>query len=250
MTDVVTAKDAGAIRILTLNRPSRRNALNPAAYVALAEGIRAAEADSDVRAIIITGEGEHFCAGNDLADFVTPKSESDEPSDGGAAGLLNALIDARKPVFAAIEGYAVGIGVTMLLHCDMVYAGHTAKFRIPFAPLGVAPEGGSSYLLPQAAGIKRAKEILLFGEVFSADAAEEAGIVTSVVEGGTALAYATERAEMLAGLPADAVQTAKRLINEHNRDAVKRILPVEFAEFGRLLKTDETQAIITSMMAR
>lgn len=248
MTNEVTVRDDGSVRVLTINRPERRNALDTAAYNALADGIREAEADDAVRAIVVTGAGEHFCAGNDLADFTKPKSEKAE--QGGAAGLLHALIDARKPVFGAIEGYAVGIGVTMLLHFDMVYAGDTAKFRIPFAPLGVAPEGGSSLLLPQAAGIKKAKEILMFGEVFSAYVAEEVGIATSVVEGGTALDYAVERAQMIAKLPTDAVQTAKRLVNSHNHDAVNQILPIEFAEFARLLQTDDTQALIKSMSAR
>ena len=144
----------------------------------------------------------------------------------------------------------MGIGVTMLLHCDMVYAARTAKFRIPFAPLGVAPEGGSSLLLAQSAGIKKAKELLMFGEVFSGTVAEQVGVVTSVVEEGQALAYALERARFLATLPSDAVQTAKRLVNDTNREAIDELLPVEFAEFARLLQTEETQANIQAMMAR
>lgn len=250
MTEVVTVEDVDGIRILTINRPSRRNALNEAAYFALADGVAGIDNDATLKSVIITGAGEHFCAGNDLADFVAPKTEKDPNKQGGAAALFDALDNVRKPVFAAIEGYAVGIGVTMLLHCDMVYAARTAKFRIPFAPLGVAPEGASSLLLAQSAGIKKAKEILMFGEVFSGTVAEEVGIATSVVDEGQALAYALERARFLATLPSDAVQTAKRLVNDTNRDAINAVLPVEFAEFARLLRSEETQATIQAMMAR
>ena len=250
MTNEVTVEDTQGIRVLTINRPSRRNALNTAAYHALAEGVASIDDDPSVTSVIITGAGEHFCAGNDLADFVAAKEEKNPEKKSGAAALFDALDNVRKPVFAAIEGYAVGIGVTMLLHCDMVYAARTAKFRIPFAPLGVAPEGGSSLLIAQSAGIKKAKELLLFGEVFSSTVAEEAGIVTSLVDEGTALSYSLERAQLLGALPSDAVQTAKRLINDTNRKAIEELLPVEFAEFARLLQTEETQANIKSMMAR
>lgn len=250
MTDVVNVEDADGIRILTINRPSRRNALNAAAYYALAEGVASIDDDPTIKSVIITGAGEHFCAGNDLADFVAPKEEKDPAKKSGAAALFDALDNVRKPVFAAIEGYAVGIGVTMLLHCDMVYAARTAKFRIPFAPLGVAPEGASSLLLAQSAGIKKAKELLMFGEVFNGTVAEEVGVVTTVVDEGEALSYALERARFLATLPSDAVQTAKRLVNDTNREAIDELLPVEFAEFARLLQTEETQATIHAMMAR
>jgi len=217
---------------------------------ALADGVASIDADPDITAVVITGAGEHFCAGNDLADFVAPKDERDPQKKSGAAALFEALDTARKPTFAAIEGYAVGIGVTMLLHCDVVYAGSTAKFRVPFAPLGVAPEGGSSLLIQQASGIKKAKEILMFGDVFTPEYAEHAGIITAVVDSGTALDYAIERARFLATLPSDAVHTAKRLIDSHNTEAITELLPVEFAEFGRLLQSEQTQAHLKSMMAQ
>lgn len=253
MTDEVIVEDVDGVRILTINRPERRNALNSAAYYALAEGVAGIDDEPDLRAVIITGAGDHFCAGNDLADFVAPKQARDGAGDAekksGAAALFDALDTVTKPVFAAIEGYAVGIGVTMLLHCDMVYAGSTAKFRVPFAPLGVAPEGGSSLLMQQAGGIKKAKEILMFGEIFTPEYAERAGIITGVVEAGGALAHAIERARFLAALPQDAVHTAKRLVDSHSRDAIAQLLPVEFAEFGRLLQSEQTQAHLKSMMA-
>ena len=252
MTNEVTVEDVDGIRILTINRPERRNALNSAAYYALAEGVAGIDENPELHAVIITGAGDHFCAGNDLADFVAPKQEresADAEKKSGAAALFDALDTVRGPVFAAIEGYAVGIGVTMLLHCDVVYAGSTAKFRVPFAPLGVAPEGGSSLLMQQAGGIKKAKEILMFGEIFTPEYAERAGIITGVVDAGGALAHAIERAKYLATLPQDAVHTAKRLIDSHNTEAIAGLLPVEFAEFGRLLQSEQTQAHLKSMMA-
>ncbi|MGB3430622.1 enoyl-CoA hydratase-related protein, partial [Achromobacter sp.] len=166
----------GAVLTLTINRPNRRNALDTATYAALTEQIALASADTAVAAVILTGAGEHFTAGNDLRDFQAERGAGD------SAGLtfLRALTMADVPVIAAVEGYAVGIGVTLLQHCDFVHVGEGATLRMPFVALGLCPEGASSLLMPRLAGTRRAAEWLLQGKAFTAQDACEAGLATSV----------------------------------------------------------------------
>ncbi|OLT99085.1 enoyl-CoA hydratase-related protein, partial [Achromobacter denitrificans] len=170
----------GAVLTLTIDRPERRNALDVATYAALTEQITLAGADPALSAVILTGAGEHFTAGNDLRDFQAERGAGD------SAGLtfLRALTMADVPVIAAVEGYAIGIGVTLLQHCDFVHIGEGATLRMPFVALGLCPEGASSLLMPRLAGARRAAEWLLQGKAFSAQAACEAGLATSVTPAG------------------------------------------------------------------
>ena len=154
-----------------MNRPERRNALDRAAYRALAEALTEADGDDSVRAVVLTGAEGCFTAGNDLADF---QDMATKPESSEGLAYLKVLAQFSKPVLAAVEGYAIGIGTTMLLHCDLAYAGDTAVFRLPFVHLGLCPEGASSYLLPLVSGTKKASELLLLGEAFTAKAAAEA----------------------------------------------------------------------------
>src|SRR6476659_4440328 len=175
-------------RILTLrfDRPEKKNALTRGMYVGMIEALKQADTDPNVRVVLITGTEVCFTAGNDLVDFANAKPGETSP----AILFLQTLIAAQKPVVAAVGGVAVGIGTTMLLHCDLVYAASDARFQLPFVNLGLCPEAGSSVMLPELMGHRRAAELLLFGEPFSAEVARELGIVNAVISGSEVLSTA------------------------------------------------------------
>lgn len=175
---VASETPAEGVRQITMNRPDRRNALDRATYQGLIDALAAADADAAVRAVVLTGAGGCFTSGNDIKDFAAGGLEGPRV----AIDFLTAISTARKPIVAAVEGFAVGIGTTMLLHCDLAYAGRGASFRLPFVTLGLCPEGGSSYLLPLIAGSKRAAELLMLGEAFDPEQAREAGLINDVTE--------------------------------------------------------------------
>lgn len=238
------------LRLLTINRPSRRNALDRATYLALAEALLKAAEDQTVRAVVLTGAEGCFTAGNDIADFATAPAK-DEPGDGigPAMTFLRALIASTKPVIAAIEGHAVGIGTTLLLHCDLAYAGATARFALPFTKLGLSPEGASSLLLPRLAGDKLAAELLLLGEPFDAPTAVRAGLVNQVVPAGEALAMALETGKRLAALPAESIITTKTLLRRTESGAVEERLMLESAHFAELRQGPAAQAAFARFLA-
>lgn len=243
----VRAEDPSpGVRLITLDRPRRRNALDRATYAALTAALRAAEADEAVRATVLTGTDGCFTAGNDLADFQA------DPGQGPSPGLvfLHALSAAEKPVLAAVEGFAVGIGTTLLLHCDLAYAGRGATFRLPFVALGLCPEGASSLLLPRVAGMKRAAELLMLGEPFGADEALAAGLVNAVAETGAALSLALARAEALAGLPAESVRLTKRLLRRGLAAEVAETLDHEAEHFAARRRSPEAQAAFAAFLAK
>ena len=223
----------GPIATATINRPERKNALNVAAYRGLIDAVGRAESDDAVRALIIAGAGGNFTSGNDLADFAAAKTPDAARI---AIDFLPCVAGAQKPLIAAIEGFAVGIGTTMLLHCDFAYAGAGARFRLPFVNLGLTPEGGSSLLLPAVAGSKRAAELLLLGEPFDAAVAAESGLVTKVGGEGEAMAAARETAAKLAALPAEGLRLSKSLLKRAQSDAVVAVIEDEAKIFGERLR--------------
>lgn len=227
----------GAVLTLTIDRQDRRNALDTATYAALTEQISQASADATLSAVILTGAGEHFTAGNDLRDFQAERGAGD------SAGLtfLRALTTADVPIIAAVEGYAIGIGVTLLQHCDFVHIGEGATLRLPFVALGLCPEGASSLLMPRMAG-RRAAEWLLQGKAFSAEDAREAGLATSVTAKGEALAAAQATAADLARQPPAALRLTKAMMKRADRQAIQETLGYEAEQFRARLKTDEAQA--------
>ncbi|OZI47434.1 enoyl-CoA hydratase [Bordetella genomosp. 5] len=241
---VLQARD-GAILTLTINRPEARNALDRAAYDALTQGLTDAAADPGVAAVILTGAGGHFTAGNDLRDFQADRPEGDSP----ALRFLRALIDLDTPVIAAVEGNAVGVGVTLLQHCDFVYVAEGAVLRLPFAALGLCPEGGSSLLLPQIAGVRQATEWLLLGEKFGAQAAHEHGLANAVVPAGGALARARETAQLLAAQPHEALRVSKALLKRALRPQLHATLDEEAKQFRARLRSDEAQAAFARFFA-
>jgi enoyl-CoA hydratase/carnithine racemase len=238
---------AAGVRLLTIDRPARRNALDIATYNALAEAIAAADKDIEVRALVLAGAGDTFTSGNDLADFQKAPGGS-APSAG--LRFLGALIGAEKPVVAAVEGHAIGIGTTLLLHCDLAFAGRDARFRLPFVQLGLCPEGASSYLLPRLAGTKRAAELLMLGESFSADEAAEAGIINAVTDPGQALDRALQRATALAALPARSVSLTKMLLRRADAAPVMETLGAEARFFAECRRSPEAQAAFAAFFAR
>jgi enoyl-CoA hydratase/carnithine racemase len=227
----------GAVLTLTIDRQDRRNALDTATYAALTEQISLASADLSVSAVILTGAGEHFTAGNDLRDFQAERGAGD------SAGLtfLRALTTAEVPVIAAVEGYAIGIGVTLLQHCDFVHIGEGATLRMPFVALGLCPEGASSLLMPRLAG-RRAAEWLLQGKAFTAADAHEAGLATSVAPKGQALAAAQATAADLARQPPAALRLTKAMMKRADRQAIQETLDYEAQQFRARLQTEEAQA--------
>lgn len=243
---VIRSLDGGVLT-LTMSRPEARNALDGDAYRALTEAMAAADGDTAVGAVIVTGAGEHFTAGNDIKEFQRPL-----PPAGDAPGIvfLRALAGFGKPLIAAVEGVAVGIGSTMLPHCDFAWAGEGARFRMPFVPLGLVPEGASTLLLPRLAGGKRAADLLLLGREFTAAEALQAGLLTGVTAKGGALARARQVAAQLQALPPEAVRATKALLRRPDRDAVREAIDLEMAEFRRRLPSPEAQAAFAAFFQK
>lgn len=235
----------GVVQI-TMNRPDRRNALDRATYQGLIDAIAAAEAEASVRAIVLTGAGGCFTSGNDLKDFAAAGLGGPRV----AIDFLTAISTAKKPIVAAVEGFAVGIGTTMLLHCDLAFAGSSASFRVPFVALGLCPEGGSSYLLPLIAGSKRAAELLMLGEAFGPEVAQEAGLLNGVAEEGGALALALEKARALAALPPQSVALTKMLLKRGSAAAVAETIATEARHFGERLLSAEAQAAFAAFLMK
>lgn len=196
MTDFVHTEINNQILTVRINRPERKNALTHAMYTALGDAIEQAEADANIRCTLFTGSDECFTAGNDLSDFASGLPGDFKETPVGRFLLL--LANANKPIVASVNGPAVGIGTTMLLHCDMVFAGSNAGFKMPFASLGLCPEGGSSLLLPSWLGRVRAAELLMLGETFNADDAHRLGLINRVCEPATTEAAALEACQKLA----------------------------------------------------
>jgi enoyl-CoA hydratase/carnithine racemase len=239
--------DAGVFSLM-INRPEKKNALLPEMYAALAAGLRWADESADVRVVLIKGTEDCFTSGNDVNGFV----QNDDDKGGGrpSQDLMHALNESRKPLIAAISGLAIGIGTTLLFHCDLVYASRECFLQMPFTRLGLCPEAGSSYLLPRRIGHQRASEMLLLGERMSAEQARDYGVVNAVFEQADFAASALEKARQLASLPADSVQTSKRLIKRGSPEATREVIGQELVEFQRLLETPEAQAIVQAFLAK
>lgn len=248
MTETVLSENvAEGVLQITINRPERRNALDRATYAGLIEAFGKAEADPAVRVILVTGAKGCFTSGNDIADFA---SEASGTGLRIAIDFLNVISQAKKPVVAAVEGFAVGIGTTMLLHCDLAYAGRGATFRLPFVSLGLCPEGGSSYLLPLVAGSKRAAELLMLAEAFGPDAALEAGLINAVTEEGAAQAQALDKAKALASRPPQSLALTKMLLKRGSATAVAETIETEARHFGERLRSTEAQAAFAAFLTK
>jgi enoyl-CoA hydratase/carnithine racemase len=243
--DEVRIERQGAALEITLHRPKRKNALTLAMYEALTEALAEANADPAVRVVSIRGEG-NFTSGNDLQDFLQAPPTSD---DSPVFRFLLALLAFEKPLVAIVDGPAIGVGTTMLLHCDLVYAGEAAKFQLPFVNLALVPEASSSYLLPKMMGHQRASELLLFGEPFDAQTAVSVGIANRVVPSDTLLAFARERIATLCAKPARSLRLTKKLLRS-DADVVEARLRAEALVFGELLTSPELAEAIGAFFAK
>ncbi len=246
-TDQIQSEFSDNVLTLRINRPDKKNALNLAMYQGLADGLRQADDDDTVRVILICGSDDCFTSGNDLADFLTaPPTGSDSP----VMQFLIAISEARKPVVAAVNGLAVGVGVTMLLHCDLAYAGNSATFQMPFVNLGLCPEAGSTLLMPRIMGHQRAAELFLLGEMFGAEKACSLGIVTEVCPDGDVQAYARKKALQLAAQPAAAVRLAKNLLKRDYAHQLRETIFEEGTQFVARLKSPEAAEALQAFMQR
>ena len=239
--------DDGPVRTIRMNRPEKKNALTLAMYTAMAEAIGETHNSDSIRCLIIAGAPDVFCAGNDIGDFMKAAS-------GGGLGepilrFLYALVRCEKPIVAAVNGNAVGIGTTMLLHCDHVVAGDTAKLSTPFVALGLVPEAASSLIAPRLMGHSRAFALLVMGQRLSAAEAKDAGIVNTIVEPAQTDAAAIEAARTIAALPPQGVLMSRRLMRGSVEDIVQRI-DEEAEAFKARLKSPEAQAAFMAFMTR
>jgi enoyl-CoA hydratase/carnithine racemase len=244
LIEATTRERVAAVRF---NRPDKKNALTGEMYGGLADAIAAADADQAVRALLLHGSADCFCAGNDVGDFLSrPPLAEGSPSQ----RFFKAMLDLKKPIVAAVGGPAVGIGTTMLLHCDLVYAAENARFQLPFVPLGIVPEFGSTYLLPLLAGYQRAAELLLLGQPFTAQKAQEVGIVTQVVPQQDLLSMANEAAKALAGLPPDSLRLTKQLLKKRHGQVVREAIAEEVSVFAERLKSAEAKEAMSAFIEK
>lgn len=246
MEDIVT-EHAGSILRVQLNRPTKRNAMTSAMYVALAGIFNEAANDENTRVVLWHGAGESFCAGNDIEDFIrNPPGPGDSPQ----AGLMEALVNFDKPIVVALHGTAIGGGTTMLTHCDFIYAGESAKLQLPFINLAVVPEFGSSCSVPARIGHVRAAELILLGTPFDARRAAELGLVTQVIPDKDVLARATEMARNLAAKPAGALQASKRLMKLPFREQIKAAMKAENEEFSAQVRSEDAKEAFSAFMEK
>ncbi|RDE24366.1 enoyl-CoA hydratase [Motiliproteus coralliicola] len=239
----VNIREEGAVRVLELDNPARRNALSLAMYTELRLQLEAAEREASVRALVISGSQEVFCSGNDLDDFISgPRMNQNHPT----IRFMEALRAFSKPVVAAVEGPAVGIGTTLLLHCDLVYAGKSAFLQMPFVQLGICPEYGSSYLLPRMMGYQRAAELLMLGERITAEQGQAMGLINQVVADAEALQQAMSAAQRLAAAPPRAMRECKRLLVEGQRERISAAMDDELKVLAVALGYGEMEEAVTA----
>lgn len=240
-------RSSDGVLAITLARPERRNAITVAMYSALAEAIESASDDPTLRVITIRGEGQDFTAGNDLNDFlsVLPRESDDIP----VWRLLRALARNTVPLVAAVHGNAVGIGTTMLLHCDLVIADERARFSLPFVDLGLVPEAASSLLLPRLAGRRLAARFLLLAEPFGSEEGREAGIVSHVVPDGAAQEVLSDVVRQLLAKPEQALRLTQKLLRTATADEMLERMTVENGHFSERLQSAEVREAITAFFA-
>jgi enoyl-CoA hydratase/carnithine racemase len=246
MTEILSHIDSG-VMTLTFNRVDKKNSLTAAMYAALADAVEQAERDPAVRVLVFQGHETVFCAGNDIADFLNnPPATPDAP----VFRLLKSVAAFPKPMLAAVAGPAVGIGTTLLFHCDLVYAGDNAVFVMPFVNLGICPEAASSLLAPQMMGYHRAAEALLLGEPFMAEAALEVGLVNRVVPPTEVNNYAQAQARKLAAKPLSSLLETKRLMKAGQAQLVQKQMNDEVASFGRMLQEPAAKEAFGAFMEK
>jgi enoyl-CoA hydratase/carnithine racemase len=246
MDEIITERSASMLRV-ELNRPAKKNAMTSSMYVTLADVFNDAAKDERVRVVLWHGAGDSFCAGNDIEDFLkNPPGPGNFPQ----ARLMEALVDFDKPLIAAVQGAAIGGGTTMLTHCDLVYAGESAKFQMPFVNLALVPEFGSSFSIPARIGHIRAAELILLGLSFDARKAADLGLVTQVVSDQNLLATASETARKLAAKPAGALQASKKLMKQSFREQIKAATQAENEEYSARVRSEDAKEAFAAFLQK
>lgn len=247
MSDDVIFEREGGVSTLRMNRPVKKNALTTGMYDALAGGLERANAESDTRCVLIAGVPGAFCAGNDLEDFAKVAMGGD--LGGSVLRFLTALVRCEKPLVAAVDGVAVGVGTTLLLHCDHVVASQGSMFSTPFVDLGLTPEAGSSLIAPRLMGHQLAFELLVMGRRFSAEKAHSAGFVAEIVSSDEVEATARTAALEIAGKPPGALAIARSLLRGHGADVLERIQE-ESQHFRERLRSPEAAQAFMAFLSR
>lgn len=244
---MVRAETRSRVARITLDRPEKKNAITAQMYAQLAAALAAADADPQVRAILLSGSRDCFTAGNDLADFLErPPAGTGSPT----WRFFEVLPNLAKPLVAAVGGPAIGIGTTLLLHCDLVYASSAARFQLPFVPLGIVPEFGSTYLLPLLAGYQRAAELLLLGEPFDAQKARELGLVCEITSPEDLFGTAEKAAQRLAELPPASLRLTKRLLRSAHAERVRATIEEEGRIFRERLDSPEAKEALRAFLEK
>ncbi len=240
----ITSELKNQVLLIRFNRPEKMNAITRDMYADLARLLNDANGDFGIRAVVLSSVGDHFTAGNDIMDFMSNPPTSE---DSTVAAFLGSLLNFTKPLIAAVKGHAVGVGTTMLLHCDVVVASESAKFSMPFTSLGLVPEAGSSMLFPELVGYQRAAKIFLTGEEFSPAYAREIGLIAEVVSDAESEAIAI--AEKIAAQPPKAVLNTKALMKASKHDAVEAVMKAEFQIFALALQSEEFADAVMKKMS-
>lgn len=249
MSQAVQTEVAERILSVRMQRPEKKNAITLAMYSTMADALERLDEDPALRVLFLTGTADCFTSGNDIADFLNSRWDGKD-GEYPVARFLHRLVNAQKPIVAAINGPVVGVGVTMLLHCDLVYAAETARLQLPFASLGLCPEAVSSFLLPSMLGHSRAAELLMLGEPFTAARACELGIVNTVFPAADYQALAYAKAKQLALQPPHALRTTKRLMRRAHHDKINETLQHEFATFAALLGGAEAREAMQAFVQK
>lgn len=235
------------ILIMRMNRAHKKNALTREMYRNLTQGLQTASEDGHIRVVLITGSGDSFTSGNDVMDFM---QEPPTGEDSAVFQFLKAIVTFKKPVIAAVNGVAVGIGTTMLLHCDLAYSAPEAVYRMPFVSLGLCPEAASSYIIPRMVGLRKASELLLLGDKFSAEKACEYGIVNEVCPAEELFEFALSKAKQLAALPPASVRLTKELLKRYPADSIAETMSLEGDHFIERLTSPEAAEAFTAFAER
>tara|TARA_R110000782_G_scaffold178962_3_gene269796 strand:- start:4863 stop:5636 length:774 start_codon:yes stop_codon:yes gene_type:complete len=247
MSEYINIKNEGRIKIICINRPDKKNALDLAMYSALAQALRDADEDNNIRVSYLTGIADSFCSGNDINDFLkNPPANESSP----VLQFIDVIVNAKKPIVAAVNGIAVGIGTTMLLHCDLVYASDVAQFQLPFVNIGLCPEAGSTHILSALMGHQKISELILLGERFNAEQAENFGIVNKVIAANELETTAMESVKRIAEQPPNAVQASKALLRAAMHDQIVEASQREAERFISMLNDEEAKEALTAFMEK
>ena len=241
----ITNTRVGQTQVIRFNRPEKMNAITRDMYAGLTSALNEAAGDFGIRAVVITSEGDHFTAGNDIKDFMA-NPPTEESSD--VARFLASLLEFPKPLIAAVKGNAVGVGTTMLLHCDIVIASPNTNFSMPFTSLGLVPEAGSTKLFPELVGYQRAARIFMTGDPFTADEAKEMGLVETITSDPEKVAM--EIAEQIGQQPPQAIINTKALMKAGKHDAVAAVMKAEFQIFALALQSEEAADAFMKFMSK